>query len=344
MNREERSRYIGGTDLAHIFNIGKYYCERKLWFDKLMIEEDYPEDRELLFAIGHALEPVAKAEYIKRTGAEVIAWDLTTKIVALPYVEPHPDGMIRHPGRRSMGILECKTFSGHAWNSMAWSDGIPKAYIYQLQTYLWTSGLPWAAWACLQRETGQFLSFDIDKDERIIRSIQDAVPVFWAELEKHRGIEPASITPEIGPAGWQATCHDDNAPCARCKFRHRCLGGKLRASVEDLAERRRLRGDLPESEDEQLSALVAERDALTTPLKRAKEKMESLGDCIKARMEGLGHPNGVCLNGRKVTAYEQMRSSWDEAGMKADGVDVTKYKRPGAASRSLKVAKSGSGA
>jgi len=331
MNREERAKYLGGTDLAHVFNLPRYYCARKLWYDKTLTPEDYPDDsRAGLFALGHALEPECKRRYIERTGARVWQYkDIPHRAEGVPgWLGGHPDGIIDHPARKGQGVLECKTFGGRAWLQMTWADGIPKAYLLQLQTYLWQTGLTWAAWACLNRDTGEFLTFDVDRDEGLIKAIATAAHNWWLMLQ-------GGAT----PVGWQPKCHDDDAPCPSCPWRHTCLGGKLRSEVEALAENRRLRGDLQPSDDRCLGRLVRRRDAIYGPYMRAKAHLDHINAAIKARLGHIGQPDGVSLDGRKVTAYERQSSRWDEKAMRADGVDVARYKVPGKTSRSLSVGK-----
>lgn len=321
-----RIGYLGATDFAHIFNVDKWHCARRLWYEKTETAEDYPGGNEDLFALGHALEPYVVAQACERRGLTVVD-ELPRNPQAPSWLQGHPDAIVTGRSREGFGVLEAKTMGGNYFHHTV-QEGMPKAYILQLQEYLLQTGCKWGMWALLNRDSGQIIIFDIEPEPKLQADILEAGGIFWQSVQEG---DP--------PRGWLDKANDDGAHCPVCSFRHTCLGGKRRAEIEALAERRAARGGLPEVEDERLAKYVSLRDILDPLLKRAEKRRRFLNNAIKARLEAMGHPDGVCLSGRKISALEGATTPrWDAKAMEVDGIDVGKYRTQGI-SRTVRIGK-----
>lgn len=342
----DRTLYLGASDLPHLFGppLPRYYCVRKLFLQKLGVPPDYPRETTGAMELGHVFEPHIVAKFVERMRIrQAHIWEPGTPDRAEgipPYFQAHLDRIYWRKDKR-LAPLECKSFGLYAWERMLWDDGIPKPFIYQLQGQMWWSGLETATWACMCRDTGEFLTFDVDRNETIVRAIKKAASDFWARVEHARCHEYQPVTSrEAAPVGWSDRHNDDNAPCGGCEWRFECLRGKRAAEAEELAALRKARGDLPAIEDARLSRILARLDALA-PAKEKIKRIERREKCLKAaakdRCAFLGHERGVFVDGRKVGISHSVRTNFDAAGAKADGLALDKYHSQGKVSRRLTV-------
>jgi putative phage-type endonuclease len=181
----QRLEGIGGSDAAAVLGISPFKSRVELWHEKVSKKIDPESVEELIFEIGHALEPIVAKKYVGMTGRKL---EMRPRKI-------HPDYpfMIGNIDReivgdeRGPGILEIKTKGAWTdWNS----DDIPPYYMTQIQHYLSVYGYDWAGFAVLDLGTRKVTHIDIDRDDKLISRLIQEEAKFWELVEK-------KICPEV---------------------------------------------------------------------------------------------------------------------------------------------------
>lgn len=138
---EQRSTGIGGSEIASVAQIaGAFKSKYMLWLEKhgdLPPEELSPRTR-MLFASGHALEPVVNDEFALRhpelTVINTGSWRRTDK----PWALSNPDRLLIHPETGEIMLLEIKASGRGA----GFESGFPpEKYIAQVRYYAGNLGI-----------------------------------------------------------------------------------------------------------------------------------------------------------------------------------------------------------
>jgi putative phage-type endonuclease len=178
-----RSRGIGGSEVGTICGVNKYSSSRLLYFKKTGQHEDSDSfsfsDASLeRMSWGHKLEPIVADEYMIRTGKKVVICPATLCHKDHPWMIANVDRVIVDEDGVPTGILEVKTANSRLLKD--WEEGeIPISYIYQLNWYLWITGLKYGAFAALVGGN-TFVMIEVWRnDELLIDTIIPAADKFW---------------------------------------------------------------------------------------------------------------------------------------------------------------------
>lgn len=205
---------IGGSEIAIVMGKNSYGCARALWFEKRKVKRDFPEEDKPLFAVGNALEALACQRYTEKSGNEVkrdLVWRRNSNVPK--WLAGHPDALIASSEEKGSGVLEAKTAGAHAWWEFKGS-GLPERYILQLQHYLARTGCQWGAYAVLNRDDGDFRSFEVSRSEKIIAAILIAGDAFWKMVKDPKSEGPDRIEAVEAP----------DTRCGECCWRQTCRG------------------------------------------------------------------------------------------------------------------------
>lgn len=176
---------IGGSDAASVLGISPFKSRLELWHEKVSKKIDPESAEELIFQIGHALEPIVAKKYVGLTGRKL---EMRPRRIHPDY--PFMIGNIDREivgDKRGPGILEIKTKG--AW--VDWhSEDIPPYYMAQVQHYLSVFGYNWAGFAVLDLGTRKVTHIDIERDDKFISKIIQEEAKFWELVEK-------KISPEV---------------------------------------------------------------------------------------------------------------------------------------------------
>lgn len=182
-SREEwlsiRKTGIGGSDVASILGLSPWRTETSLFLNKTGAAEDQAQS--LAMRIGNELEDFAAKLYCEQTGYTVRNYGyMIRKGHSIADVDRlvSVDGSVpaHHEDIRTDTILECKT-TGHIWG-----DEVPAYYQTQVQHYLGLTGCRYCDVAVMFR--APFLDFKIyriERDDALIRAIQDRVEGWWSQ-------------------------------------------------------------------------------------------------------------------------------------------------------------------
>ena len=177
-----RTKGIGGSDVGTICGVNKYSSARLVYLKKTgqyQDSEDEFSDAALeRMHFGRMLEPIVANEYVRRTGNKVVVSPATLTHKDYPWAIANVDRLIVDDKGIPYGILECKTASEYMDD--AWSEGdVPISYLYQLNWYLWVTGLEYGVIACLVGGN-KFYYYEVFRNNDLLRDeIFPKVDKFW---------------------------------------------------------------------------------------------------------------------------------------------------------------------
>lgn len=127
---------IGGSDVAAILGWSPFTSFYTLWANKTgLVEADKLDNPAIEW--GHRLESVVMDKFQDEHPELKVIRDVGTWTrLGLEFMLANPDGLVVEEDG-SLSILEIKT----AGRADAWADGVPMAYIAQVQHYMITLGL-----------------------------------------------------------------------------------------------------------------------------------------------------------------------------------------------------------
>jgi len=186
-----RTRGIGGSDIGPICNVSPFTSPRQLYLTKT---GQYPdglakdEGRQERMHFGHKLEPIVASEYIERHNKDkpeeehLYAFDINVTLAHkdYPWALANVDRLLVNVHGDVVGVLECKTTSEYMNDE--WNEGeVLLTYLYQLQWYLFVTGIPFGAIACIVGGN-KFYSYEIFRDDNLINTVLlPAAKHFWFE-------------------------------------------------------------------------------------------------------------------------------------------------------------------
>ena len=160
----ERTKGIGGSDVAAVLGISPWKTRRELFYEKTGVQPMQPDESNWVAKeVGHRLEELVAEIYRRKTGYTVYPIRKIFQHPLYPFMIADVDYFVQKPnGKR--GVLECKTSSFMAKDRWA-DDGIPRHYEVQGKHYLSVTNLDFCAFACLfGNSEGDFLMREIGRD------------------------------------------------------------------------------------------------------------------------------------------------------------------------------------
>lgn len=175
-----RSRGIGGSDIGPICGVSVFTTARQIYLRKTgqypdSLSKDEASSERMHF--GHMLEPIVADEYARRELCEggshpdlhLENYEATLQHNDYPWALANVDRFIVDKEGNPVGILECKTTSEYMNDE--WADGeILTTYLYQLNWYLFVTGLKWGAFACLVGGN-KFYTYEVVRNDELINDI-----------------------------------------------------------------------------------------------------------------------------------------------------------------------------
>jgi len=186
-----RTRGIGGSDIGPICGVSPFTSARQIYLNKTgqfpdSVKPDNASSERMHF--GHMLEPIVADEYEKRELCEggshpdyhLEVVDATMQSLENEWALANVDRLIVDSNGVPQGILECKTTSEYMNDE--WESGdILTTYIYQLNWYLYVTGLQWGAFACLVGGN-KFYTYEMTRNDELIQDILlPRAKAFWED-------------------------------------------------------------------------------------------------------------------------------------------------------------------
>jgi len=185
---ENRLNSIGGSEAAIVLGISPFKSRLELYHEKVNKIIKIDEELNLLFDIGHALEPVIADHYSKKTRRTLEK--RTQKVHPQhTFITGNVDREIVKSERETPGILEIKTKGDFVnW----YNEEIPPYYIAQLQHYLSVYDYTWGSFAILDLGKREITYTDVERDDKLISHIINEEIKFW-------GLVQSKTPPDIEP-------------------------------------------------------------------------------------------------------------------------------------------------
>lgn len=194
----DRRKGIGGSDVAAIFGLDRYRTPEDVWLEKTgqVIPIDEPSgDKER----GTRLEPVAAELYAAKTGKSLLRTHTPLVHPEYPWMRGNVDRLVLPPDRLDTGnqeneIAEIKCPSLGMYSKIK-REGLPYAWLLQMQHYLCTSGLQRGVWIIFCADRWELIDFPVERDELVIDRIIEKEREFWQYVETMS--PPPNIVAEI---------------------------------------------------------------------------------------------------------------------------------------------------
>ena len=179
-----RTRGIGGSDVGSICGVNPWSSALQVYFNKtgqFQEEREPNEASKERMHFGHVLEPIVANEFEERNpGLFCVEANCSFKSVFHDFLLANVDRFIVDEKDNIVGILECKTAG--AQMASEWEAGeIPQSYYYQVQHYMYVTGIH-RGWICCLVGGNKFFQYDIFFDEDLYtRTILPQLEHFWKE-------------------------------------------------------------------------------------------------------------------------------------------------------------------
>jgi putative phage-type endonuclease len=177
---EERKKGIGGSEASMVLGINPWKSRLELWNEKVTQKSNIDATKQLMFKIGHILEPIIAEEYTKETGR--ILEERPLKIhPKYPFILGNIDREIVGGDKgRGPGILEIKTKGAFTnWHK----EEIPIYYHAQMQHYLNLYNYSWGSFSVLDLGVMKLDIVDVKRDDDFISKLVKEEIEFWKLVE-----------------------------------------------------------------------------------------------------------------------------------------------------------------
>ena len=166
-----RTKGIGGSDVGAICGVNNWSSARQIYLRKTgQFTEDVSDASKQRMHWGHMLEPIVADEFERQhPGLICIEAGATFKSNKYEYLLANVDRFVISEEDEIVGILECKT--ANEMMNEEWASGeVPISYFYQVQHYLYVTGIE-RAWICCLVGGNKFYTYDIFFDEQLYTSV-----------------------------------------------------------------------------------------------------------------------------------------------------------------------------
>lgn len=304
---EARKAGFGGSDIGDLLDSEPYGCKRRLFLSRLGLLPDGDLERGRHHCDrGRFFEAPVAALYTARTGRKTGEIG-TGYLKQYPFVRANADRLVSREtdgsaGAQGYGVLEIKVPAAWSFKKIK-KEGLPEAYILQLQWQMLCYGTKWGSFAIYWPDGHELLWFDVERDDALIAELLKIAQGEWHNLElaKKRQAEGQDPVKSCYMPPLEKT--STHSACQNCPGFETCHGFAIPEGVVIQA---------PELEGtaERYSVLVKE-------IKKLEFQKEELKEDLKAEFAKFPAEKIVC--GRfEVGLREQTRESIDSVAMKKD--------------------------
>jgi len=179
---QDRTKYIGGSDIGAILGLSKFRSALDVWMEKTGKEVKALDSLPLRF--GSFAEEFVASEYKRHTGFELIHDESIYLHPQYSFMSAHIDRFVHGDGiaMPPTKILECKTaspFNQSDWGDMG-SDQVPMSYLCQCAWYQAITGIDEADLAVLFGNS-DFRIYQIRRDKELEGLLLEKATTFWDE-------------------------------------------------------------------------------------------------------------------------------------------------------------------
>lgn len=173
---ENRSHFIGGSDVGTILGLNEWKSAYTLWAEKTgRIQVEDISDVESVWW-GNEMEDLVAKRFCMKTGKKVKKSGFEFTCEEYPFLVAHVDRLLL----KESAVLECKTTS--SWNKYKYSEGeIPPSHYAQVQFYLAMTGLK-TGYLATKRDNQFYITTVVKNYEFIDMMLQKCIE-FWNMVE-----------------------------------------------------------------------------------------------------------------------------------------------------------------
>jgi putative phage-type endonuclease len=185
---QDRSKYLGGSDLGAILGLSPYKTPLDVWLEKTGKHSEQKDSLPLRF--GSFAESFVASEYARATANLLTEYPLAICHPQHPYLQGHIDRFVTANSNSPLfngdgsctasHILECKTanpFTQSQWGD-AGSDEVPMSYLAQCHWYLSLTQLERCDLAVLFGNS-DFRIYHIERDTELESTLLESAVDFW---------------------------------------------------------------------------------------------------------------------------------------------------------------------
>ena len=298
----QRTGFIGGSDLADVFSLPPYGCERRLAYEKNGIPADYPFYGNFATKRGHIFEPIVAQMYQEETGRQVVRMPDTDEGLIrhpkYPFIAGHPDAFIPEVN----GVAEFKVPGERAFRKIK-AEGMQEGYILQLQNNLMLTNADIGIFAFLWADGVDLKHFDVPPDPALQNNIIEGCGRFWEKLST----EHQDDFPRLDPS--DRRCHN-------CQWRTSCQGPRLIDLGEEKEGAPALVNDFP-------ADVIRDYFECEQMAKEAEQLLDDAKARIKDVLRNL-KMDAVQAPGARIYWKKQDRTTVDSKKLKANFPDIYK--------------------
>lgn len=188
-----RKKGVGASDISSLAGVNPWKSAFDVYLDKT--SEEVNEFSNQFTHWGNILEPIVADEFGRVMKAQIKAPPLPIMSLANhPHIMASLDRLAVMPDGEEV-VVEVKTTS--ARNSIKWgeemTDQIPVQYLVQVHYQLGISGHK-TAYVPVLIDTSDFRIYRVDRDEDVIKQLQDIAHEFWARVTNRNPPSPDTST------------------------------------------------------------------------------------------------------------------------------------------------------
>lgn len=320
----ERKKGVGASDIHQLLDLEPYGCSKRLFLEKVNFPPDYEPEDKAIFRRGKMMEPII----LQLVADEHLDMSITaagdSRHGAVSHHRASPDGIAVTMTGEAL-VIESKTAGERAWRKMI-AEGLPDAYIAQLQWSMHVCDTKRGMFAVLWPDAWKFRSWIVERDQAMIDDIVERVDAFWARVKRakeHDTMEQAP--PALAPG---------DPRCQRCIYRTSCQGKALIEATERGSEGRSDLVILTGAEALKIEAIAESYMSLRELAKEAADMLEASKEELKA---ALGNRGAVEVKGARIYNRPVITSRVDTVKLKQKFADVYKEVVKDSISQPLKV-------
>jgi putative phage-type endonuclease len=179
---QDRTKYIGGSDIGAILGLSKFRSALAVWMEKTGKEVKALDSLPLRF--GSFAEEFVASEYTRHTGVDLIHEESIYLHSQYSFMSAHIDRFVHGDGLSNAAtrLLECKTanpFARGEWGEPG-TDQVPMSYLCQCIWYMAITGIEQCDLAVLFGNS-DFRIYEITRDLELEALIIERALHFWNE-------------------------------------------------------------------------------------------------------------------------------------------------------------------
>lgn len=187
----DRTKYLGGSDVAAILGISPWRTPLDVYLDKVQPRAEQPDQNKArLFARGKRMEPYVIDLLAEETGAVIVARGHRYIDRELPFIAAEIDAETLDGA--NVEIKTVSPFKAKEWGEQQ-SDEIPLHYAAQAMHGLMVTGAPRCIFGVLIGGD-DFRIYEVRRDEPTIAGIRAKEVEFWERVQRLDPPEPTTAT------------------------------------------------------------------------------------------------------------------------------------------------------